>query len=307
MVMSLTSAIAFGQFTTTKFADKVETPANIGYDSTSNYLGGDVKKYIGQELYLKGKAETLRKYGYSEFYIDYKNTDKIKKNIYKCCDPSGLYSNYNELEGKNFKVLDVIESKNTLGKIYFLKLQETISNDIVYFNYDAKYDQNFHFIVVGFAEKLKRQMVGQTFVFNEIKSEYNDIKTGKKINFELGKEWECFNMTLDARSYTLSLLFKDDNGQEFAIPYSSIKGEKKRYKIFTKKEADDYKIKFGQDIWNSILQGKIAIGMTKEMCILSWGKSEKINRTITAEKISEQWVYSNNYLYFEDDILKAIQ
>jgi hypothetical protein len=47
--------------------------------------------------------------------------------------------------------------------------------------------------------------------------------------------------------------------------------------------------------------------MTKEMCKLSWGEPEKINETITAGQKSEQWVYSDNYLYFDNGKLRAIQ
>ncbi|MFX9016039.1 hypothetical protein ABTN29_20430 [Acinetobacter baumannii] len=33
-----------------------------------------------------------------------------------------------------------------------------------------------------------------------------------------------------------------------------------------------------------ILEGKVKIGMTKEMCLLAWGEPKKINETITAGK-----------------------
>lgn len=63
----------------------------------------------------------------------------------------------------------------------------------------------------------------------------------------------------------------------------------------------------GNDDWQLILDGKVKIGMTKEMCDLSWGKPKSINETITSGKKSEQWVYSDNYLYFDNGILTAMQ
>jgi hypothetical protein len=40
----------------------------------------------------------------------------------------------------------------------------------------------------------------------------------------------------------------------------------------------------------------------------TWGSPEKINRTTTANKVSEQWVYSGyRYIYFDDGIVTAIQ
>ena len=53
----------------------------------------------------------------------------------------------------------------------------------------------------------------------------------------------------------------------------------------------------------------VAIGMTKAEALASvWGRPKKINRTTTARGEAEQWVYGdNNYLYFDDGILTAIQ
>ena len=56
-------------------------------------------------------------------------------------------------------------------------------------------------------------------------------------------------------------------------------------------------------------QRGVNIGMTKQQVLDSmWGEPEKINKTTTAYGTSEQWVYpNNNYLYFENGILTAIQ
>lgn len=40
----------------------------------------------------------------------------------------------------------------------------------------------------------------------------------------------------------------------------------------------------------------------------SWGKPQRVNRTITAQGTREQWVYGGgNYLYFDGGVLTAIQ
>jgi hypothetical protein len=65
--------------------------------------------------------------------------------------------------------------------------------------------------------------------------------------------------------------------------------------------------KYGQVNAEKILAGKIWIGMTKEMAIESWGKPEDINRTVTSYSVSEQWVYGERYLYFDDGILTSWQ
>ncbi|MCR4940383.1 MAG: DUF2845 domain-containing protein, partial [Treponemataceae bacterium] len=76
---------------------------------------------------------------------------------------------------------------------------------------------------------------------------------------------------------------------------------------FTKEQSDVYLEKFGEDKWNTILAEKVSVGMTKEMCRLSWGEPKRVNKTITESVIREQWVYGSNYLYFENGILSSIQ
>lgn len=56
-----------------------------------------------------------------------------------------------------------------------------------------------------------------------------------------------------------------------------------------------------------IKRGVIWVGATKEMAELSWGIPKRINKTTTANTISEQWVYGNSYLYFDNGKITAIQ
>jgi hypothetical protein len=54
----------------------------------------------------------------------------------------------------------------------------------------------------------------------------------------------------------------------------------------------------------------VRIGMAAEEVInqTSWGKPLSIRRTTTASGVREQWIYDgNNYLYFENERLTAIQ
>lgn len=53
----------------------------------------------------------------------------------------------------------------------------------------------------------------------------------------------------------------------------------------------------------------VTLGMTPEQALQSsWGRPERINRTINSSGIFEQWVYGNgNYLYFTNGKLTTIQ
>ena len=74
------------------------------------------------------------------------------------------------------------------------------------------------------------------------------------------------------------------------------------------KEHREYIIaKYGETYGSLILQGRVVIGMTKDQCIEALGHPTRINRTTTASRVSEQWVYSSRYLYFENGVLVTIQ
>ena len=82
--------------------------------------------------------------------------------------------------------------------------------------------------------------------------------------------------------------------------------------VLKRKQAQEERKKYlitryGGSNAERILQNKIWIGMTKEMALESWGNPDDINRTVTAYYIHEQWVYSSQYLYFEDGILTSWQ
>lgn len=65
--------------------------------------------------------------------------------------------------------------------------------------------------------------------------------------------------------------------------------------------------KFGEINGNLIFQGKVKIGMTKEMCETAWGKSLRSSKTTTEHGTIEILYYGYGYsLYFENDILKII-
>jgi len=85
--------------------------------------------------------------------------------------------------------------------------------------------------------------------------------------------------------------------------------EEQKRLILEKNQFESEMIKkYGSRIGKLIADSKVIIGMSKEICKLSWGEPYDVNRTITKNIKFEQWVYSmGNYLYFENNILVAIQ
>lgn len=67
------------------------------------------------------------------------------------------------------------------------------------------------------------------------------------------------------------------------------------------KRKADLTSKYGTSNASLILQGKIKIGMTKNMCRESWGEPDNINKTISEYGTTEQWVHGFSYVYFDEN------
>jgi hypothetical protein len=65
--------------------------------------------------------------------------------------------------------------------------------------------------------------------------------------------------------------------------------------------------KYGEKNYSKMKQGYYWIGMNKEMATISIGTPNKVNRTVGAWGVKEQWVYNTIYLYFENGVLTSYQ
>jgi hypothetical protein len=61
--------------------------------------------------------------------------------------------------------------------------------------------------------------------------------------------------------------------------------------------------KYGFNMANKLISGKIWKGMNAEMVKDSWGTADKINRIISSNIIKEEWIFKNTWLYFENNTL----
>ncbi len=310
--------LSFSQITTTNVYSENKKEISVSetklYDSTLNFLGTDVKKYIGQVFYLKGLNQNLRDGGYREFYLNtFNDAFSNSENIYKHSS-EGNFSNYSDLSEKHFKVLDVINRPDpyNIGQYkdeFFIKLEELSSKEICYFKYTSKYKWDFPFIVVGYFEKCKVKFIGKDYVTrgkNWVdEGKMLDKKTGLPIkNFDNGDKWRCTDVTVENEYYELSLKLVNNKGEQIFISVDEVNNP---LWILPYNLSELYKKKYGLENWKYIIRGSVKIGMSKEMCIASWGKPKDINKTVLKKVVSEQWVYDNNYLYFENGILRAIQ
>jgi hypothetical protein len=62
-------------------------------------------------------------------------------------------------------------------------------------------------------------------------------------------------------------------------------------------------MKYGNDIGKRLFQHKVWKGINADMARDSWGKAKQINRMYVDQSVDEEWIYSQKWLYFRDNIL----
>jgi hypothetical protein len=65
--------------------------------------------------------------------------------------------------------------------------------------------------------------------------------------------------------------------------------------------------KWPAKIEQAAIAKEILLGINEAQVTMSWGKPERINRTVTPSGVSQQWVYGSTYLYFERGVLVSYQ
>lgn len=246
-----------------------------------------------------------------------------------------LRNKYYTITGFNF----LIEKSYVSGLygvehvIYLLKDEKgkSVKLDVLVSSYDDD------LMVVGYYDKLKASHVGKEFIYSGtahgdllaenlnkiLKHTAKDVNTGEIVNIPIGSSWECTGLQLfdDEVAVQLYYTFKSKDGQEIQARVSNrrkdvmedIEQEYAFASCFI--DATNHALtlqvlaeRYGQENADLIANKKVKIGMTQEMCLLSWGAPEDVNSTITNGAKSDQWVYSiSSYLYFENGILTAIQ
>lgn len=313
-------------------ADKVKSET-ILYDSLYNFKKQDLHKepnydyLIGQRLF---------------FYKDYDLYGSTRNYLEVFSSKKEDYIPGSKFVGKYFDVISV-----TYGK-YSPKftLIETSSKDTIFFTSMNGFD-NDNWVVQGYYEKAKQDYVGKTFILNNNGFRGDALlskETGRIIpDIPKGTEFLCTGISVKAdggyyergpeRSNVILLFNNKDYGDCYLFLDKSFGGQRDRrtLDLFLTKEdyqkelalkeqqAKERKLalqkrqaamikKYGKYYGTLISQGKVKIGMTREMCRQAWGEPDDINTTTGSFGKYEQWVYGyNSYLYFENGKLTTIQ
>ncbi|MEJ6952087.1 hypothetical protein [Natronospora cellulosivora (SeqCode)] len=119
--------------------------------------------------------------------------------------------------------------------------------------------------------------------------------------------WSNLNRERKKRNqkYVEKFLDRHPNISEEAKEYVKEKTPK------TRMEYIDQNPELSGEIKSKFIKGYIWIGMTDEMARIVLGQPNDINRTVTAFRVREQWVYGDvsnrKYYYFENGILTSWQ
>ena len=306
MAIFVTTFTSYAQITTmSAFEKKVE---KVAYDVTKNFLGTEnVESYVGQVLYVNGIDERLQGYGYDNF-----KTKKVRHydsdNRYgNPSVKSSYYTKYEDLFGKYFKVLNVDKSE-TGEEYYVFTLQNRDNeNDIVYFNYNGKYEDTFPFIVVSHFEWCKNNLIGKKYFLtyfsrdDKIYGRYTsdtDFVNGENIIYNTNDVWECVDVTVESKMYDFVMLLKNKNGNVITYKIKYIdNNEDGEVNILTEKAYHNLVTKYGVTMVNAMRKHFIKIGMNKDLLIMSWGKPDEINSNTYG---ADQWVYGTQYVYVKN-------
>lgn len=213
---------------------------------------------------------------------------------------------------------------------------------------DSEQYRYAEYIIAGTFIKLQQRYLKQVFFLRDNEDALKEINTGEMIPQRMGDEWQCTDVTFTAdngeyRVYSPTLIFKNKEGKEVAYVMNGDINMNRLARIYmsvpekaaidkAKASSDSLKAaqsklnaernakefaqtkaemisKYGEKYGTLIAENKVAIGMTKTMCVLAWGQPTNVNTTTTANGSRDQYVYREKgaYLYFENGKLVTIQ
>lgn len=229
------SVSAFSQITSRTVSTQT-TAAVMPYDSLKNIdllnIKDDFRKYIGQEILVLEKklssntrlTEHLQylSFAKSPVRLSTSNTkdmyNPVKDGLITMCDPKAI-------EGKYFRILDVVKSGEPDRQTTFLKMQRRDNNDVVYYYVGySGYAENISFLVVGYYEKLKELYVSKEYIYAKNylpPTETTELNTNTPISVKYDSKWTCTDVTLMRFKNDITevpvLVFKNSENQEIAV------------------------------------------------------------------------------------------
>ena len=288
-----------------------EKEREITYDSTRNFVWKDVEELLGQELYAIPQPEKLQKYGYTYFYKEYNRTK----------DNSYYTKTYELYAGKTFIVDSILPRPYDFSKYWknypVLKLREKNEGSVYYYLYNPRDFQMFPFIIMGFYEKEKTQCVGKKLVIKKNKNPWasyyeerdvpiHDVITGLQLEIDPYDIWTIKELIIDQHHGVLAYMITNKKDETLTVALTDVNDYHRLTGPCVLRYDDNLKSIHDKqpEMYKRIMEGKIAIGMTKDMVLMSWGYPANVNDA----SFGDGWMYSTGqFLYFIDRKLESFQ
>ena len=226
-------------------------------------------------------------------------------------------------------------------------LKDEKNGETLYWIVDQARHVGEPFFLVPYFEKQQSMFLNQKLVLrskdrvNSSITNLVDVNTGEMVNIQYGQVWTCSDVTFieSKDSYYLKAFYFLKNGEKevkFSLDGKVVpryfmlesefkkreeekkqaEEERRKAEEERKKQAEAARIQYRKDCiakWGQrnggyIADGKVVLGMNKEMCSEAWGEPIYVNSTIVSGLTTQQWVYGwGTYLYFNNGKLTAIQ
>lgn len=290
---------------TTIVTPKEKEKEILKYDSLENLNPKNVMLHVGQTLFLKGDSYS-KENGFSYNFYTKKVSSLLNEENFKYkpvkLSKDKIVSDYTALVGKYYKVISVeLDENNTVGH-YWIKLLAP-DDTLFYYTFD-KIDNLSDFVTLGYYEKMKQTFVGKDF-YTTGRYELEKIDVKEKIILPYKVKFRCTDIAVNV----------GEDGPIFAVleneKYGRIKGViikgKKLDNFITVSYYNDCIKKYGAKFGSDVAEGKVEIGMNKNMVRDAWGSPDNVNVTEGSFGRHEQWVYKDRYLYFQNGKLTSMQ
>ncbi len=222
-------------------------------------------------------------------------------------------------EGVNVEVIDISESKiRVLYKNQFGYTYVDFLNSEEFRLFEIFYENKMNDRIAAEKKKVQLALLSLDMEYDSIKSLYNDssmliIRPKKGIKATVFDS-PFKNIIADATSKNV---FKVIGASSYSFLKvtginNSVEGYVYQPHFETTQALLNYipvlvKQKFGEEIGAKVINHEYWIGMHSSQALVSLGLPQRINETRTTLVITQQWVYIDKYLYFDNDVLTSVQ
>ncbi len=213
--------------------ESVETAEPIkvsSYDSAFNFpteKNQSFQQLVGQDIMVLPTKKNSYK-GYKDFYMKPREGAKA----YKPADFDEYSSDYNELKGKVFEIIDLEKEKNATNPNAYFKLKRKDNSDIVYLKCDFTFLNLYKsLIVLGYYIKQENKILNKRYTIAESFFEQDNLIKHKAIE-HTDDVWTCVDIVYDDLLFSFVAKFRNMHGELVACKYN-----------FDSYSGLDYKIK----------------------------------------------------------------